>query len=609
MDMRELLKKHFGYDNFRPMQEDIIKHCISGKDSLVLMPTGGGKSLCFQIPALKFFGITVVVSPLIALMKDQVDALRANGIAAAFLNSSQTPAETMRVEQLAKREELKLLYLSPERLAMSSTQEFLQKLRVDLFAIDEAHCISEWGHDFRPEYRMLRSLRRLFPQTPIMALTATANARVREDILSQLGLRGAKVFQSSFNRPNLTYCVFPKKQAFDRLLREVQSRPNQSIIVYCFSRKGTEQVASDLRANGIKAAAYHAGMSQADRAHVQEQFIRDHVPVIAATIAFGMGIDKPDVRLVVHMDLPKSVEGYYQETGRAGRDGLPSDCILFYSKGDLYKHELFLREIQDEKELLRARLQLQSIAEYGEMRTCRRGYLLKYFSEPWTTQNCGACDNCVPRAERVIEKEVENAPFDQDLFEQLRALRRELAEARGVPPYVIFGDRTLQAMSRKFPQRVETLSTIFGVGKEKLAQYGERFLAVISAYAQARGITERDIEAFVLREKAPAPRAVSETVMATVRLFEKKMTPDQIARAREFATTTVYNHLEQALDQGIALDISHLSFSSPERLEQIAKAFEETQSDMLTPVRVKLGESFTYDEIRFARFLIKARKK
>jgi ATP-dependent DNA helicase RecQ len=608
--MRELLKKHFGYDNFRPMQEDIIKHCVSGKDCLVLMPTGGGKSLCFQIPALKFHGVTVVVSPLIALMKDQVDALRANGISAAFLNSSQTPLETMRVEQLAKREELKLLYLSPERLALASTQEFLQKLRVDLFAIDEAHCISEWGHDFRPEYRMLRSLRRLFPQTPIMALTATANTRVREDILSQLGLRGAKVFQSSFNRPNLTYTVFPKKQAFDRLLREVQSRPNESIIVYCFSRKGTEQVAADLRANGIKAAAYHAGMSPQDRAYVQEQFIRDHVPVIAATIAFGMGIDKPDVRLVVHMDLPKSVEGYYQETGRAGRDGLASECILFFSKGDLYKHELFLREIQDEKELLRARMQLQSIAEYGEIRTCRRGYLLKYFSEPWTMQNCGACDNCVPRVERVVKKQIENAPFDQVLFDQLRSLRRELAESRGVPPYVIFGDRTLQAMSRKFPQRVESLSTIFGVGKEKLAQYGERFLSVIITYAKDHDIREQDIEMPVIRERAQAPvqRAVSETVMTTVRLFERKMTPDQIARAREFAVTTVYNHLEQALDAGISLDSSHLSFSSPERLELIASAFEETQSDMLTPVRVKLGESFSYDEIRFARFLIKARK-
>ena len=609
--MRDLLKKHFGYERFRPLQEEIIEHCVSGKDSLVLMPTGGGKSLCFQLPALKFHGLTVVISPLIALMKDQVDALRANGVAAAFMNSSLSPSDLARTEHLLKREELKLLYLAPERLAMPSVRELLQTLRISLFAIDEAHCISEWGHDFRPDYRGLRAIRQLFPGVPVMALTATANARVRDDIIAQLGLKRGRVFQSSFNRPNLTYRVLPKKRASDRLAQEVRNRPNQSIIVYCFSRKGAEKVAADLRANGIGAAAYHAGLSNEERSRAQNDFIRDRVPVIAATIAFGMGIDKPDVRLVVHMDMPKSVEGYYQETGRSGRDGLPSDCLLFYSNGDRFKHELFIREMSDPNERDRARLQLRNIAEYCEQSGCRRAFLLSYFGETPSRVNCGACDACLPPETFVFTAPQPTgvAEFDQELFEKLRQSRRELADAHGVPPYIIFGDRTLQDMARKFPRRMESMATIFGVGREKLAQYGERFLHVVQTYATEKGIEERGIEFPITPEQSPARRALSETAMTSVKLFAQNMKIERIARARELAVSTILGHLEQALDNGVALDVSRLEFSSAERFDRIAEAFERTGTDMLAPVRARLGDSYGYEEIRYARFLIRARKK
>jgi len=605
--MLELLKKHFGYESFRPLQEEVIEYCLSGKDSLVLMPTGGGKSLCYQIPALAFPGLTIVVSPLVALMKDQVDALKANGISAAFMNSTLSPFEIAEVERLASSGRLKLLYLAPERLTKSSVRRFLQTLRISLFAVDEAHCISEWGHDFRPDYRNLL-LRQYFPNIPIIALTATANVRVREDIVSHLGLQDGRVFKSSFNRPNLTYRVLPKKRSFDQLLAEIKKRPDQSVIVYCFSRKSTEKIAGDLRANGIKASAYHAGLSAQERTRVKERFIRDQTPVITATIAFGMGIDKPDVRLVAHMDLPKSVEGYYQETGRAGRDGLPSDCLLFFSTGDRVKHEFFIRRMEDLEERQRTRLQLQEVIKYGELHSCRRAFLLRYFGETWQEQNCGACDICVPPAVSQSLKKVP-AEFDGDLFEKLRALRRSLAEEGGVPPYMIFGDKTLQEMSRTFPQSMERLSQIFGVGKGKLTQFGEPFLDVIRSYAAERGIQEQESTQTIVRRKAPAKHALTNTILESVRLFEQKETPEHIAKMRKISLGTVLQHLEAALEQGRNLDASHVTLPSAERFERIAEAFENTKNGFLAPVRARLGDSYSYDELRLARFLLKTRAR
>ena len=608
-NMLDLLKKHFGYEEFRPLQTEVIAHALSGGDALVLMPTGGGKSLCYQLPALKFPGITVVVSPLIALMKDQVDALRANGIPAAFLNSSLSSDEMERVESEARNGRLKLLYLAPERLANPMARRFLQELSVSLFAIDEAHCISEWGHDFRPDYRNLRLLRGLFPNTPMLALTATANARVREDIINQLSLHNGRVFQSSFNRSNLNYRVVPKKHALERLVQELKSRPDASAIVYCFSRKGTEKTAADLTANGIKAAAYHAGMSAIQRSRVQERFIRDEIPVITATIAFGMGIDKPDVRLVVHMDMPKSVEGYYQETGRAGRDGLPSDCLLFFSNGDRFKHEMFIREIEDPEERQRARVKLDEIVRYCGLTSCRRKYLLNYFGESFENHNCGGCDVCKPHVETRLAERSNEQDYDRELFDLLRVIRRNLADARNVPPYVIFGDRTLQDMARYFPQSQESLAKIFGVGKEKLAHYGNEVLGEIKRYAQEKQIEEREVPSIVVAVRSTkVRRAMSNTVLFSVQLFAEKRTPRQIAAVRRLAEGTILQHLEQAMELGKLPDAAHVTFPSQERFDRISQTFKKIGNTMLAPAQAQLGPSFGYDEIRLARFMLKARE-
>ncbi len=604
--MRNLLKQYFGFETFRPLQEEVIEYIASGRDALVVMPTGSGKSLCYQLPALSFPGLTVVVSPLIALMKDQVDSLRGNGIAAAFLNSTLSFAEVANVEAMARDGRLKLLYLAPERMAMPTVRAFLKTLDISLFAVDEAHCISEWGHDFRPDYRNLDLLHHYFPGIPIVALTATASGRVRDDIVSHLKLDGGRVFQSSFNRDNLHYRVLPKKRALDRLVAEMKQLKGESAIVYCFSRKGTEKVAADLKANGIPAAAYHAGLSVTERNRVQDRFIRDEIPVITATIAFGMGIDKPDVRLVVHMDLPKSVEGYYQETGRAGRDGLPSDCLFFYSAGDKVKHEFFIRQMEDPVEKQRTRAQLQEMVRYGELQTCRRAFLLNYFGEAWPQENCGACDICKPSL--VLDSGKDDvAEFDEELFEQLRALRRSLAESARVPPYMIFGDKTLQEMSRCFPQSMERMGTVFGVGKSKLTKYGARFLEVIRAYALEHGIPEKSDTGVVIAKKSRVVRAPSETVLTSIRMFEKGESLESIAEERDLGIGTVLQHLESASEFGIKLDASHIVFSSEERLAFIENAFKKADTDLLGPVRAILGDAYSYEELRLARFLMKTK--
>jgi len=389
------LKSTFGYDRFRPYQQEIIEASLAGHDVFALLPTGGGKSLCFQLPALLKPGLTLVVSPLIALMKDQVDALQAAGVAATFLNSSLDAADSKARLRGLHNGEYKLLYAAPERFTLDSWEDKLQSWNVSLIAIDEAHCISEWGHDFRPEYRRIAGLRKLLPDVPVMALTATATPRVRTDIIQHLKLRQPKEFVASFNRPNLTYRVIPKDKPIQQILDFVKKRAGESGIIYCASRKGAESVADSLAARGFASLPYHAGLDGAERERNQDKFLRDEAKIICATIAFGMGINKPNVRYVIHHDLPKNIEGYYQETGRAGRDGLPSDCLLLFSAGDMAKQTHFIDQMDDPETQQIARAQLGKIMHYAESAACRRVDLLGYFGEIWQEVPCLACDNCL----------------------------------------------------------------------------------------------------------------------------------------------------------------------------------------------------------------------
>jgi len=387
------LAEVFGYAEFRPHQAEIIEHVTTGRDSFVLMPTGGGKSLCFQIPALHRRGTAVVVSPLIALMKDQVDALRANGVAAAVLNSSLGPEESSAVLRKLRSGELDLLYVAPERLVLEGFLGELERLEIALFAIDEAHCVSQWGHDFRPEYVQLRILRERFPEVPIVALTATADEQTRDDVVHQLGLDDARIFATGFDRPNIHYSAAYKTKPFAQLATFLREHEGASGIVYALSRRRVEEVASKLRDAGFSAAAYHAGMDSAARTRVQDDFLGDRLDIVVATVAFGMGIDKPDVRFVVHYDMPKSIEGYYQETGRAGRDGLPAQAFMLWSMQDVMTSRGFIDAIgSDEQRRIEAH-KLSAMIAYAEALSCRRRALLGYFGEE-LAEACGHCDVC-----------------------------------------------------------------------------------------------------------------------------------------------------------------------------------------------------------------------
>ena len=394
MDLTRTLKAHFGYGQFRPLQKEIITDALAGRDGFVLMPTGGGKSLCFQLPALLRDGLTIVVSPLISLMKDQVDALQTSGIAATYLNSTLNRQEASTRWHGLHRGDYRMLYVAPERLMLDTFLERALNWNIAQIAIDEAHCISEWGHDFRPEYRELKKLRTHFPDVPVMALTATATERVRIDIVKQLKLREPRCYVASFNRPNLSYRVVPKSASYEQLLAFIRSRANESGIVYCASRKGADSLAVRLSEDGISAKPYHAGLTTKERTQNQELFLRDDARVITATIAFGMGINKPNVRFVVHYDLPKNLESYYQETGRAGRDGLPSECVLLFSPSDVSKQLHFIEE-KSESEARIAREQLRQMVHYAETRECRRATLLRYFGEQFSQRSCDGCDNCL----------------------------------------------------------------------------------------------------------------------------------------------------------------------------------------------------------------------
>lgn len=398
--IHKALKHFFGYDEFRLNQQPIIESVLIGKDVLAIMPTGGGKSVCYQLPAMLLDGLTIVISPLIALMKDQVDALQANGIRAAFLNSTLSNAEQNNIINATRNGEIKLLYLAPERLFSNGMQfvNFLTTLPCSLFAIDEAHCISQWGHDFRPEYLQLAALKQYFPTTPVIALTASADTITQKDIVDKLQLRNASVFISSFNRANINYYIQPKRKAFDQLLQYLDEHQNDSGIIYALSRASTESIADKLRQTGYKAAHYHAGLSSDDRSKVQESFQKDETKIIVATIAFGMGIDKSNVRFVIHYDVPKNMESYYQETGRAGRDGLRSDAILFYSSGDISKLMRFIMVENNAEQTAIMKRKLLQMKDFAEHEGCRRQYILQYFGEDFPPY-CGSCDYCLSNLE------------------------------------------------------------------------------------------------------------------------------------------------------------------------------------------------------------------
>ena len=500
--MENLLKKYFGYETFRPLQKEIIERVLAGGDSLVLMPTGGGKSLCFQLPALILQGVAIVISPLISLMKDQVDSLVTNGISADFINSSLTPAKIAEVMDKASAGKLKIIYIAPERLNVHGFEDFLHSLCINVIAIDEAHCISQWGHDFRPDYRNLKVLRQNFPGIPIIALTATATEDVREDIVKQLSLEKHKMFISSFNRPNLSYEVMPKKDSFSSILDLVGEHKNSSVIIYCFSRNDTETMVEKLNRHGLKVVAYHAGLNAKTRKENQEKFIKDQVNIIVATIAFGMGIDKPDVRLVIHHSLPKSIEGYYQETGRAGRDGLPARCVLFFSYADKFKQDYFINNIKDDEEREKAQENLRRVLDYGNLYGCRRKFLLNYFNEDYQKENCGNCDKCVEKPSFKItsglssfmegvkvklsqQPDLENDVYDRELFEKLKILRTQEAQRLHVPPYVVFGDKALIQMAKDMPETAEEFLDIYGVADRKLEQFGRQFIQVIREHAES----------------------------------------------------------------------------------------------------------------------------
>jgi ATP-dependent DNA helicase RecQ len=596
--LHSALKQYFGYSEFRPLQKDIIQEVLTKKDAFVLMPTGGGKSLCYQIPALVQEGLTIVISPLISLMKDQVDNLVKNGVKAAFLNSTLTKEEKRKVVGEINKNELKLLYVSPERITDPSFLEYLKGVNLALFAIDEAHCISQWGHDFRPEYSNLSILRKAFPQIPMIALTATATPKVRADILNTLNIPHAKTYLASFDRPNLKMVVFDKTEPYIQIKSYLDFNPNQSGIIYCSTREKVDALTKRLTSDNFKALPYHAGLTDQERRDAQEKFINEDVQLIVATVAFGMGIDKPNVRFVIHHDLPSNLERYYQEIGRAGRDGLLSEGILLFSPSDIFTITHLINQKTDPIEKRVAQNLLTQVLNYAKTSSCRRAALLNYFGESYSAENCHSCDNClnpkekfdattisqkvlscvarlnqrfgvfyiikvligskdqkilqyhhdklstygiikdqteeelkyyiyelilmgylkltqdqypilkltpkgvkvlrglekvyltkpVIKAKKSTKKLSEIEGIDEKLFNKLRQLRKQLADKEQVPPYVIFSDVSLKEMSKLYPITEIEFSHIYGVGANKLKNYGEIFTNQILDYVQENNI-------------------------------------------------------------------------------------------------------------------------
>ncbi len=708
--LQEELKYYFGFDTFKGDQEAIIKNLLAGKDTFVLMPTGGGKSLCYQLPALILEGTAIVISPLIALMKNQVDAIKsysAEDNVAHFLNSSLNRASIEQVKQDVLSGKTKLLYVAPESLTKEENVDFLRSVKISFYAIDEAHCISEWGHDFRPEYRRIRPIINEIGVAPIIALTATATDKVRTDIKKNLGMVDAKEFKSSFNRPNLYYEVRPKNKDVDKdIIKFIKQNPGKSGIVYCLSRKNVEELADILKANDIKAAAYHAGLDPQVRSQTQDDFLMERIDVIVATIAFGMGIDKPDVRFVIHHEIPKSLEGYYQETGRAGRDGGEGRCIAFFTRKDLTKLEKFM-EGKPVAEQDIGRQLLQETANYCESSVCRRKLLLHYFGETYEPENCENCDNCLHPKKKVdamnelllllktvaavkenfkspyiidilrgnetetvlahkhekletfgagadveetmwkavinqamlseyLRKDVENygllkltkegkkfikkpTPFlvmedndfdedpepvsvnaggaDMELHAMLVSLRKTMSKKLDVPPYVIFQDNSLDAMSTLYPVTLEELQNIPGVGAGKAKRYGEEFCKLIKRHCEENDIVRpTDIRVRTVANKSKNKVSIIQSIDRQVGLYD-------IALMKGLEFNELLDELEAIVYSGTKLNIDYFleEEMDEDRVDDIYDYFHDSDTDDLDTALDNLDDDYTEEEVRLVR--------
>ncbi len=706
--LKETLKSVFGYSHFRGNQEDIIKNLLAGRNTFVIMPTGAGKSLCYQLPALISEGTAIVISPLIALMKNQVDQLNALGVNAKFLNSTLSRREMTQVRNGVMSGETKLLYVAPESLTKEENINFFKKATISFVAVDEAHCISEWGHDFRPDYRKIRPIINELGDFPLIALTATATPKVQLDIKKNLLLEDAKLFMSSFNRPNLYYEVRPKVHAKKQLIQFIKEHKGKSGIIYCLSRKKVEEIASFLQVNDIKAAPYHAGLESAVRIKNQDDFLNEEIDVIVATIAFGMGIDKPDIRFVIHYDTPKSLEGYYQETGRAGRDGLEGNCILFYRYKDVLKIEKFNKN-KPVTERENAKILLEEMSAYAESSVCRRKQLLHYFGEQFDGSECGKtmwCDICKYPPERYegkeyvklvlqavqstnerfglkhlvdvirgvenqyvksyghnklpvfgkgrdekeefwssvvrqtllhhfIEKDLENigvlkltddgrkflktptsilltkdkdfealieqenkepviqaTAYDENLFEILKKLRKSVAKRKGLPPYVIFQDPSLEEMATVYPTTTEELAKINGVGQGKIIKFGKPFLETIQKYVEENDI----ITASDVVVKSGINK--SKTKIFIIQQIDRKVDLQEIADAKGLTYEELIDEIENICYSGTKLNLDYYidEIMDPDKQEEVFDYFMNASSDRIEDALEVLGEDEFYEE-------------